>query len=80
MTVSVEDGTVVCSLEDKDTVFLSISHGCFNGFFNGKLKISVSAGQAERAVAVGTQTAGRSRKTQAALATVMRKGLRLLPL
>lgn len=45
MKISVEDGVVVCSLEDKDDVFLSISHGCFKGYYNGKLKIAVSAGQ-----------------------------------
>ncbi len=45
MKIGVDDGVVVCSLEDKDDVFLSISHGCFKGYYNGKLKIAVSAGQ-----------------------------------
>ena len=45
MKISVEDGIVVCSLEDKDEVFLSISHGCFKGYYNDKLKIAMSAGQ-----------------------------------
>lgn len=42
MKISVEDGVVVCSLDNKVEGFLSWkgAHGCFNGFYNGKLKIS----------------------------------------
>ena len=43
MKISVEDGVVVCSLENKIDRFLSKrgAYGCFYGFYKGKLKIFV---------------------------------------
>lgn len=42
MTISLEDGIVVCSLEDKDSksVFLSDTYECFKGYYNHKLRIN----------------------------------------
>ncbi len=44
MKVSVEDGIVVCSLDNKVERFLSKrgAYKCFDGFYKGKLKINVS--------------------------------------
>lgn len=43
MKISVEDGIVVCSLDNKVEGFLSIrgAYGCFKGFYKGKLRIHV---------------------------------------
>lgn len=39
MKLSVENGTVVCSLENKNSGFLWACYGLFDGFFGGKLKM-----------------------------------------
>ena len=39
MKISVEDGVVVCSLEDKNKSFMARAWDCFDGFYNGKLRI-----------------------------------------
>lgn len=39
MKISIDNGAVVCSLEDKNREFLSACAGLFDGFLNGKLKM-----------------------------------------
>lgn len=46
MKIFVEDGIVVCSQEDTDEILLDVARGCFDGFYKGKLKLAVSAGEA----------------------------------
>lgn len=41
MRISVEDGIVVCSLENKKSGFISAAYDYFKGFYNNKLKIHV---------------------------------------
>lgn len=40
MRLSLDNGTVVCSLENKNAEFLHACFGIFDGFLNGKLKIA----------------------------------------
>lgn len=39
MKISLDSGTVVCSLENKNSEFLSTCTGLFDGFLNGNLKM-----------------------------------------
>ncbi len=41
MRISVEDGIVVCSIEDKNRKFLAETSGCFNGFYHNKLRLAM---------------------------------------
>lgn len=45
MRISVEDGIVVCSLEDKKSGFLAAAHDYFKGFYHNKLKIHVNVSE-----------------------------------
>lgn len=42
MKLTMDSGIVTCSLENKNSAFLSVCTGMFEGFLNGKLKLNLS--------------------------------------
>lgn len=44
MKLTMDSGTVTCSLEEKNSAFLSACAGMFEGYLNGKLKINLFDG------------------------------------